>query len=51
MCDDFKLPDFTLPAPLARVAARLPQLPPSLALVTALNLALDRMIRARRSNR
>ena len=40
----FKLPEFTLPAPLARLGARLPQLPPSLALVAALNLALDRMI-------
>lgn len=40
----FKLPDFTLPAPLARLGARLPQLPPTLALVTGLNLALGRMI-------
>jgi predicted lipid carrier protein YhbT len=40
----FKLPDFTLPAPLARIGARLPQLPPSLAFVSALNLALGRMI-------
>ncbi|MDP2809567.1 MAG: SCP2 sterol-binding domain-containing protein [Rhodocyclaceae bacterium] len=40
----FKLPDFTLPAPLAQLGARLPQLPPTLALVTALNLALGRMI-------
>ncbi|MBI4986704.1 MAG: SCP2 sterol-binding domain-containing protein [Rhodocyclales bacterium] len=39
-----KLPDFTLPAPLASLGARLPQLPPSLALITALNLALGRMI-------
>ncbi len=38
------LPDFTLPAPLARLGARLPQLPPSLALVAGLNLALGRMI-------
>jgi predicted lipid carrier protein YhbT len=40
----FKLPDFTLPAALARIGERLPQLPPSLGLITALNLALGRMI-------
>jgi O2-independent ubiquinone biosynthesis accessory factor UbiT len=40
----FKLPDFTLPAPLARLGQRLPQLPPTLALLTGLNLALGRMI-------
>lgn len=40
----FKLPDFTLPAPLAQLGARLPQLPPTLALIAALNLALGRMI-------
>jgi predicted lipid carrier protein YhbT len=40
----FKLPDFTLPAPLTRLGERLPQLPPTLALITGLNLALDRMI-------
>jgi len=39
-----KLPDFTLPAPLARLGGKLPQLPPTLALVTGLNLALDRLI-------
>lgn len=39
-----KLPDFTLPAPLSRLGGRLPQLPPTLALVTALNLALGRLI-------
>jgi predicted lipid carrier protein YhbT len=39
-----KLPDFTLPAPVARLAGKLPQLPPTLAFVTALNLALGRMI-------
>ncbi|MCX8086851.1 MAG: SCP2 sterol-binding domain-containing protein [Rhodocyclaceae bacterium] len=39
-----RLPDFTLPAPLARLGGRLPQLPPTLALVTALNLALGRLI-------
>jgi len=41
---NFKIPDFTLPAPLTRLGNRLPQLPPTLALVTALNLALDRLI-------
>ena len=40
----FKLPDFTLPAPFASLGSRLPQLPPSLALAAALNLALGRMI-------
>ena len=40
----FKLPDFTLPASLARLGERLPQTPPTLALVAGLNLALDRMI-------
>lgn len=44
MIKNFKLPDFTLPAPLARLGDRLPQLPPTLALVTALNLALGRLI-------
>lgn len=39
-----RLPDFTLPAPLTRLGARLPQLPPTLALVTSLNLALGRML-------
>lgn len=39
-----KLPDFTLPAPLARLGDKLPQLPPTLALVSALNLALGRLI-------
>jgi predicted lipid carrier protein YhbT len=40
----FKLPDFTLPALFARLGPRLPQLPPTLALVTALNAALDRLL-------
>lgn len=39
-----KIPAFTLPAPLARLGARLPQLPPTLALVGGLNLALDRVL-------
>ena len=33
------LPGFTLPAPFARIGARLPALPPTLALTTLLNLA------------
>jgi len=40
----FKIPDFTLPAALARLGPRLPQLPPTLALVAALNAALGRML-------
>lgn len=44
MMKNFTLPDFTLPAPLARLGVKLPQLPPTLALVTGLNLALDRLI-------
>lgn len=39
-----KIPDFTLPAPLARLGDALPQWPPTLALVSALNLALDRLL-------
>ncbi len=39
-----KLPAFTLPTPFARLGARLPQLPPTLALVAGLNAALDRLI-------
>ncbi|MBP9217323.1 MAG: SCP2 sterol-binding domain-containing protein [Sterolibacterium sp.] len=38
------LPDFTFPQPVARLAARLPQLPPTLLLTTTLNLALDRLL-------
>lgn len=44
MIENFKLPDFTLPASLARLGETLPQLPPTLALVTGLNLALGRLI-------
>lgn len=40
----FRIPDFTLPAPFARLGEKLPQLPPTLALVAGLNLALGRMI-------
>lgn len=39
-----KLPAFTLPSLVTRVGARLPQLPPTLALVAGLNAALDRLI-------
>ncbi|HQA11508.1 MAG: SCP2 sterol-binding domain-containing protein [Zoogloea sp.] len=38
------LPAFILPAPVARIGAHLPQLPPTLALVAGLNLALDRIL-------
>ncbi|MBV2235848.1 MAG: SCP2 sterol-binding domain-containing protein [Sterolibacterium sp.] len=38
------MPDFTLPQPLARLGARLPQLPPTLLLTSSLNLALDRLL-------
>lgn len=38
------LPDFTLPALIARVGNRLPQWPPTLALVGGLNLALGRIL-------
>ena len=39
-----RLPQFEIPAPLGRIAARLPQFPPTLGLVTALNLALGRLL-------
>lgn len=39
-----QIPDFTLPALLTRLGRRLPQLPPTLALLTALNLALGRLL-------
>jgi O2-independent ubiquinone biosynthesis accessory factor UbiT len=38
------LPAFTLPAPFARLGARLPALPPTLALTTLLNLAPQRLL-------
>lgn len=38
------LSDFTLPAPFARVGARLPTLPPTLGLTTLLNLAPARLL-------
>ena len=40
----FRIPAFTLPVTLARIAARLPQRPPTFALTTALNLALGRIL-------
>ncbi len=40
----FQIPAFTLPAPIARIASRLPQQPPTLALTLALNLALGRVL-------
>lgn len=39
-----RIPAFTMPAPLARIAARLPQQIPTEALVGALNLALGRIL-------
>lgn len=39
-----RLPSFTVPEPLARINARLPKLPPTLALTTALNLAPESML-------
>lgn len=40
----FILPAFTLPAMVARIAGRLPQKPPTMALTMALNLALGRIL-------
>ncbi|MCX7171198.1 MAG: SCP2 sterol-binding domain-containing protein [Proteobacteria bacterium] len=39
-----QLPNFTLPALFARFGQRLPQLPPTLALISVLNLALGRLL-------
>jgi collagenase-like PrtC family protease/predicted lipid carrier protein YhbT len=39
-----RLPPFTVPEPLARINARLPKLPPTLALTTALNLAPESVL-------
>jgi len=39
-----QIPDFTLPALIASLGRRLPQLPPSLALIATLNLALGRLL-------
>lgn len=40
----FKIPAFTIPTVLGRIASRLPQQPPTFALVLALNLALGRIL-------
>lgn len=40
----FELPAFSVPQPLARLVARLPQRPPAHALSVALNLALGRIL-------
>ena len=42
--EHFRVPDFTVPAALAKLAGRLPQQPPTMALTLALNLALDRIL-------
>ncbi|MEZ5615545.1 MAG: SCP2 sterol-binding domain-containing protein [Rhodocyclaceae bacterium] len=39
-----RIPQFTLPRMVGAVHERLPQLPPTLGLTTALNLALDRIL-------
>ncbi|MFA7269988.1 MAG: SCP2 sterol-binding domain-containing protein [Sterolibacterium sp.] len=39
-----QIPNFTLPALFTRFGQRLPQLPPTLALITVLNLALGRLL-------
>ena len=39
-----RIPQFTLPRVVGAVHERLPQLPPTLGLTTALNLALDRIL-------
>ncbi|ENO80773.1 SCP2 domain-containing protein [Thauera mechernichensis] len=41
---DFRIPDFTVPTALARLISRLPQQPPTHALIAALNLALGRIL-------
>lgn len=41
-----RLPAFKLPSPVARIAARLPQHPPTLALTLALNFARGRILPA-----
>jgi len=42
--ETFRIPDFTVPAPVAKLVSRLPQQPPTHALTLALNLALDRIL-------
>ncbi|GAB4179192.1 MAG: SCP2 sterol-binding domain-containing protein [Rhodocyclaceae bacterium] len=39
-----RVPSFTIPRPVGALVSRLPQFPPALALATALNLALGRLI-------
>jgi predicted lipid carrier protein YhbT len=39
-----RIPAFTLPAPVARISARLPRLPPTLALTGALNLVPEAVL-------
>ncbi len=39
-----KIPAFTLPAALSRIASRLPQTPPTLALIALLNLGVGRVV-------
>ncbi|MFU2486983.1 ubiquinone anaerobic biosynthesis accessory factor UbiT [Thauera sp. WH-1] len=42
--ENLRIPDFTVPAPLARLVSRLPQQAPTQALTLALNLALGRIL-------
>jgi predicted lipid carrier protein YhbT len=42
--ESFRVPDFTVPATLAKLVRRLPQQPPTQALTLALNLALGRIL-------
>lgn len=42
--ENLRIPDFTVPAPVAKLVSRLPQQPPTHALTLALNLALDRIL-------
>ncbi len=42
--ENFRIPDFTVPAPLAKLVSRLPQQPPTHVLTLVLNLALDRIL-------
>lgn len=39
-----KIPPFIIPRPIGRIVSGLPQMPPTLVLVAALNLALDRVL-------
>lgn len=39
-----RIPGFVIPTAVARVVSRMPQLPPTMLLVGALNLALDRIL-------